>query len=146
MFKYFRALLVLLAMISSSATYADLAIIAHPDYEGGELTEEAVRKLFLSERVSFPSGHKAKIVNHAAGSPDRKDFFEYVLKMGESSYKRYWSRKKAAGKKGSPEELSNYEDVLTWVSKNPLGIAYVDKRMTNDSVKVLLTIDVFEDL
>ena len=146
MFKILRALLVLLIITGSGVTYADLAIIAHPDYEGGELNEEAVRKLFLSERVAFPSGHKAKIVNHAVGSQDRKYFFEYVLKMGESSHKRYWARKKSVGKKGSPEELNNYKDVLSWVNKTPLGIAYVDKRMVDDSVKVLLTVDVFEDL
>ncbi len=146
MFKTFRALFVVLAIISSNATRADLAIIAHPDYEGGELTEEMVRKLFLSEQASFPSGHKAEILNHSSGSQDRKYFFEYVLKMGESRHKRYWSRKKSAGKHGSPKELNNYEDVLSWVANTPLGIAYIDKRMVNDSVKVLLTIDVFEDI
>lgn len=146
MFKTFRALFVVLAIISSNTTRADLAIIVHPDYEGGELTEEMVRKLFLSEQTSFPSGHKAKILNHAVGSQDRKYFFEYVLKMGESRHKRYWSRKKSAGKKGSPKELSNYDDVLNWVANTPLGITYVNKTRVNDSVKVLLTIDVFEDI
>jgi ABC-type phosphate transport system substrate-binding protein len=146
MFKTIRTLFVLLAIVSSTASNADLAIIAHPDYQGGELDEEAVRQLFLSERVSFPSGHKAEILNHAVGSQDRKYFFEYVLKMGETRHKRHWSRKKSAGKKGTPRELNSYEDVLNWVANTPLGITYVDKRMVNDSVKVLLTVDVFEDI
>ena len=59
MFKKFRTLFAALALISCSAANADLAIIAHPNYEGGELDAEMVKKLFLGERESFPSGHKA---------------------------------------------------------------------------------------
>ncbi|MCP3672102.1 MAG: phosphate ABC transporter substrate-binding protein [Gammaproteobacteria bacterium] len=130
----------------TSVSNADLAIIAHPDYEGGELNEEMVRELFLRETTSFPSGHKAVPANHSVGSPDRKDFFKYVLKMGEVRHKRPWSRKVSTGKKGAPEELSNYDDLLKWVANTPLSIAYIDKNKVNDSVKVLLAVYVFDDI
>lgn len=146
MFTQFRTFFTLLILFVSGAANADLAIIAHPDYEGGELDEATVKKLFLRENTSFPSGHAATPANHAAGSPDRDNFFKYVLEMGEQRHKRYWSRKKATGKKGSPKELANYDDVLNWVASTPLSIAYIDKNMVNDSVKVLLTVYVFEDI
>jgi len=138
MFKTLKVLLTLLSIINCTVANADLAIIAHPDY--------MVRALFLRENMTFPSGHKVALLNHAKGSPDRKNFFEYVLKMGETRHKRYWSRKILVGKQGSPQELNNHKDVLNWLANTPLGITYIDKKMVDDSVKVLLTVTVFEDI
>ena len=146
MFEKIKTPLAILLLVSSATANADLAIIVHPDYQGGDLSEELVRQLFLDEHDEFPSGHKAEPANHMFGSVDRKNFFEYVLKMRETKHKRYWARKKSIGKHGSPKELRNYEDVLNWVAKTPLGIAYIDKKMLNDSVKVLLTVAIFDDI
>ena len=65
--------------------------------------------------------------------------------MGESRHKRYWSRKISSGKK-PPVQLGSHEEVLEWVAETPLGISYIDKDKVDDSVKILLTIAVFEDL
>lgn len=146
MFKNLRTLFVLLAIISSTAANADLAIIVHPDYRGGELDQEMVKKLFLGEIAEFPSGHKAIVANHAAGSPDRAAFFEYVLEMSETRHKRYWARKKSIGKEGAPTELDSHKDILSWAVKTPLGITYIDQKMVDDSVKVLFTVTVFDDI
>ncbi|MBT8135363.1 MAG: hypothetical protein KJO03_12700 [Gammaproteobacteria bacterium] len=129
-----------------SEVHADLAIIAHPDYQGGELTREMVKELFLEEKLEFPSGHKAIPANHASGSPDRKAFFEYVLEMSETRHKRYWARKVSVGKKGAPKELASHKEVLDWIKNTPLGITYIEKTKVDDSVKVLLTVAVFDDL
>lgn len=146
MFNLIKALMAILVLISSAAANADIAIIAHADYQGGELNEEIVKQLFLKERDEFPSGHKAKPANHAAGSQDRKYFFEYVLQMGETRHKRYWARKKSIGKPGAPDELNSHDEVLDWVAKTPLGISYVDNKVVDGTVKVLLTIAVFDDI
>jgi ABC-type phosphate transport system substrate-binding protein len=146
MFRKLRTLFAVLAMISSAAANADLAIIVHPDYQGGELDQKMIKEIFLGTVTEFPSGHTAIPANHSEGSADRKHFFEYVLEMGESQHKRYWSRKVSAGKKGAPVELDSYVDVLNWVAKSPLGISYIDKSKVNDSVKVIYTVLVFDDL
>lgn len=146
MFEKIKILFAVLTLLASTTANADLAIIAHPDYQGGELSEEIVKQLFLREHSEFPSGHKAEPGNHVAGSVDRENFFEYVLQMGETRHKRYWARKKSIGKEGSPKELRNYEAVLRWVAKTPLSIAYVDTKMVNDTVKVLLTVAIFDDI
>ena len=146
MFRDFKFILVCLLVFYSGNVIADLAIIAHPDYEGGELDEGVIRQLFLGELKTFPSGHTALPANHAVGSPDRKAFFESVLDMGETRHKRYWSRKTSVGKKGAPLELNSYEEVLEWVAANPLGISYIDKSLVDDSVKVLHTVYVFDDM
>ena len=146
MFRDYTFVLVSLLIFYSGIINADLAIIAHPDYDGGELDQEVIKQLFLGETKKYPSGHTALPANHAVGSPDRKAFFEVVLGMGETRHKRYWSRKMSVGKKGAPLELNSYEEVLKWVASNPLGISYIDKDMVNDSVKVLHTVYVFDDM
>ena len=146
MFRDFKFILVSLLIFYSGNINADLAIIAHPDYNGGELDEEVIKQLFLGETKTYPSGHSALPANHAVGSPDRKAFFEAVLGMGETRHKRYWSRKMSVGKKGAPLELNSYEEVLKWVASNPLGISYIDKDMVDDSIKVLHTVYVFDDV
>jgi ABC-type phosphate transport system substrate-binding protein len=146
MFRNTRIILVYLLILFSGNADADLAIIAHPDYDGGELNEEFIRGLFLGDLKTYPSGHAALPANHAAGSPDRKAFFEYVLGMGESRHRRYWSRKISAGKKGAPVELNSYDEVLEWIARNPLGITYIDKSLADESVKVLHTVYVFDDM
>lgn len=146
MFGLFRTLLTLLSIISCTVANADLAIIVHPDYQGGALDKEMVRKIFLGEEQHFPSGHKAEPANHAEGSPDREYFFEYVLDMSESRHKRYWARKVSAGKPDRPEELVSNKEVLDWIARTPLGITYIDKEKADDTVKVLFTVTVFKDL
>jgi len=149
MFNKIRKLINILAtsilLAASTTVFADIAIIVHPDYQGGELDQEMVKQLFLYETKSFPSGHKAKPANHAEGSPTRKTFFEYVLGMSEKQHKRFWKRKKSTGKT-PPVELDSNAAVLKWVTDTPLGITYINKDKVDDSVKVLFTIAVFDDL
>ncbi len=135
-----------LALFIITSASADLAIISHPDYDGGELSSVKVKKLFLGERKAFPNGIKATPINHAVGSPDRKEFFSQVLNMAESSHGRHWKRKRATGGGNSPVELNSYEAVLRSVANTPGSISYIDTRRVNDSVKVLLTIRDFDDV
>ena len=48
-----------LALLITTSASAELAIISHPDYDGGELSSAQVKNLFLGERKAFPNGIKA---------------------------------------------------------------------------------------
>lgn len=144
MFTQLRILGVLLLIFVSNTAFADLAIISHPNYDGGELDAQNVKKLFLGERKSFPNGLKATPINHAAGSPDRNEFFTSVLRMSESVHGRHWKRKRATGGGNCPLELNSHDAVLRSVSSTPNSISYIDASLVNDSVKVLFTITDFD--
>lgn len=141
MLKILKFTSLIIAMAISNFAKADLVIIGNTNYSGGQLDSSSVQKIFLGKSQSFPNGNKATPANHAVGSPDRKEFFDSVLAMGESSHKRHWRKMLSTGKGVSPTELNNYKEVLRWVAENPNGIAYIDSRAVNDSVKVLLTIE-----
>ena len=46
----------------------------------------------------------------------------------------------------SPVELNSYKEVLRSVAETPGSISYIDSRIVNDSVKVLFTIEDFDDV
>jgi len=146
MFIKLRIFTASLIMLTSSVAYADLAIIGHPDIDAGALDTQNIRKLFLGERKSFPSGNYATPFNHSIGSPDRKEFFSLVLNMPEVSHKRHWRRKIASGTGNSPIELNSRSEVLKSIATTPGSIGYIDASKVDSSVKVLLTITDFNEV
>lgn len=135
-----------LAFFITTSASADLAIISHPDYDGAPISSMQVKKLFLGERKALPNGIKATPINHAAGSPDRKVFFSQVLSMNESIHKLHWKRKIRTRNGISPLELNSFDEVLRSVANTPGSISYIDKRLVDDSVKVILTIEDYGDV
>ena len=129
-----------LILFMSSAAYADLAIIGHPDTDTGELNAQKVRNLFLGERDAFPSGIHAMPINHVKGSPDRKEFFSSVLSLSESGYRRLWKRKVSVNEGNSPEEVSSYSELLRTVANTPGSIGYINAKNVDGTVKVLFTV------
>lgn len=146
MLTKFKILSVLVVMCISSAAFAEIAIIGHPEDSIGDIDTQNVRNLFLGERKSFPNGVHATPVNHVVGSPDRKEFFSTVLSMGESSHKRHWKRKISTGSGNSPVEVSSHDALLKTIANTPGSIGYIDASKVDDSVKVLLTITSFDEV
>ena len=144
MFKKLRSLFTLLIIVSSATANADLAIIAHPGSDTGEIDAQNVRMLFLGERKSFPNGLHAIPINHVTGSPDRKEFFASVLSMPESSHARHWKRKISTGTGHSPTELNSYDAILQSIANTPGSISYIDASKVDDTVKVLFTVSSFD--
>lgn len=127
-------------VVFSNTVMADIAIVGNPDENVGDLTAANVRKLFLGERQSFPSGLHATPINHAAGSPDRKKFFSLVLSMGESNHNRHWKRKRSTSISNSPIEVNSYDELLEEIFSTSGAIGYIDASNVDGRVKVLLII------
>ena len=144
MFSKLKILAVSLTLFISSAAYADLAIIGHPDSNAGDLDIQSARKIFLGERKSFPSGNHATPMNHVVGSPDRKEFFSLVMNMPEFSYTRHWKRKMSTGIGHLPAELKSHKEVLRSIADTPGSIGYIDAGKVDGTVKVLLTVSDFK--
>ncbi len=141
MFAPLKLFAAAVAILFSTTTFADLAIIVNPGYHDGKLGNHDIKRIFLGERSAFPDGINANPINHSAGSPDRKAFFSSVLGMSESSYERYWRRKFSTGNFNQPVELSSHIAILKAVASTPGSISYIDSRVVNDKVKVLMVLD-----
>ena len=146
MLTKFKILGVLAVMSISSAAFADIAIIGHPEDSIGDIDAHNVRNLFLGERKSFPNGIHATPINHVVGSPDRKEFFSTVLSMGEPSHKRHWKRKISSGSGHTPKEVSSHDALLKSIANTRGSIGYIDASKVDDTVKVLFIVTNFDEV
>lgn len=141
MFSRFKISGAILAMLLSSSVFADLAIIVNPAYDDGKMDTQDVKKIFLGERQAFPDGLRAYPINHNAGSADRKEFFSSVLSIDESSHVRHWRRRSVTGGGSAPVEVNSHKAVLDKVAHTSGGISYINARLVDKSVKVLMIIN-----
>jgi ABC-type phosphate transport system substrate-binding protein len=126
--------------VSSIAT-AELAIITHPSYQGGELTAVHIKKLFMGKSKFFPNGDKSEAIDQKVGSAARAVFVSSILETNEAKLSRHWSKLIFSGKGKPPNVLDGDEAIKRWVGRNPAGIGYVDASQVDESVKVLLIVD-----
>ncbi len=128
--------LALLAFFSAAAQ-AGMAIIAHPSNPIAGISAEETAKIYLGKSASFNNGRPATPVDQAAGAT-RTKFNTQVLQKDDRELKAYWSKLLFTGKGRPPEEIGDDAAVKAWVAKNPEGLGYVDGKVVDGSVKVLL--------
>lgn len=121
----------------NAAAQAGLAIIAHPSNPLAGITEEEAAKIYLGKSASFNNGRPATPVDQVEG-PTRTKFNTKVLQKDDRELKTYWSKLLFTGKGRPPEEIGDDAAVKAWVAKNPSGLGYVDGKVVDGSVKVLL--------
>lgn len=121
----------------SAAAQAGVAIIAHPSNPLAGITAEETARIYLGKSGSFNNGRPATPVDQTAG-PTRTKFNKQVLERDDSELKAYWSKLLFTGKGRPPEEVGDDAAVKAWVAKHPEGLGYVDGKVVDGSVKVLL--------
>lgn len=126
-----------LSAFFSTAAQAGMAIIAHPSNPLAGITAEEAAKIYLGKSVSFNNGRSATPVDQTAG-PTRTKFNKQVLDKDDGELKAYWSKLLFTGKGRPPEEVGDDAAVKAWVARHPEGLGYVDGKVVDGSVKVLL--------
>lgn len=123
---------------AASAAQAGIAIIAHPGNPLAGITQEQLARIYLGKTREFPNGAPVTALDLREGSVTRNKFYKSVTDKDETALKSYWSKLLFTGKAQPPKEMSDDEAVKEWVSKNPDALGYVDGKVLDKSVKVLL--------
>lgn len=127
-------------LLLTTPTYAELAVIVHPDNQVAKLERAEVEKIYLGA-VKFTShGERLQPVDQTSGSKAREEFYHKVADMDEGELRRYWSRRKFSGKGKQPVTIGNDHEVKEWVSHTPNGIGYIDNAMVDETVKPVYVI------
>ncbi len=122
-FRYAAALLlagVMLAAGGSPAAAAEYAVIvnaANPDAGKGEALREVVKRLFLKEQTTWPSGTPAQPLARPADSPAQKAFVAKVLGMDQATLDQHWLRLKQTKGETPPREVGSALILTRLVSK-----------------------------
>ena len=115
-------LLILLLGDSLGAADDPIVLIGHPGLPKAD--QSSVQRLYTGRIVSV--GQQSAVpVNLPAGHPVRQQFLETILGQDEGQYTGYWLVRRYVGKGAPPQELSDVEEVLRYVSETPGGVAYV---------------------
>lgn len=118
----------------------EVAVIVNSSNSIAQLDVDTVNKIFLGKTQSFPAGSKAEPVDHKEGAALRDEFYQKVTAKDAAQIKAYWAKLIFSGKGVPPQSLASDEEIKAWIAKNPAGIAYIDAKNVDASVKTVLSI------
>jgi len=136
--KYISYVLLVTALVFSSGSYADVAVIVNTA-NGNAISDNDISRLFLGKLKKFGNGESATPVNSKASSAARVEFEEKVLKKSSSQIKAYWSKRIFSGKGKPPKEVDGDAAIIAFIASNPGAVGYVSSANVNDTVKVIKT-------
>lgn len=136
----FVSLCLLLCAGHAQAEQSALAIIAHPDNRLTGITQDEVARIYLGKTSAFPDGTPAHPVDQRLQSPSREKFYARVVKKTNAEITAHWSKLMFTGMATPPNVLNDDAAVKAWVAGNPEGLGYVDGKVVDSSVKVLLIV------
>lgn len=122
--------------VASTSTWAEVAVIVHPD-NGADISAKDIERIFLGKSKSFSGGGEALPINQTDSSPVRESFDTGLLDKTPAQMKAYWSKLVFTGKGTPPKEVSGDDEVKALISSNPNTIGYVDAGSVDGSVKVI---------
>jgi hypothetical protein len=129
-----RAALLLLPFAPARLT-AQVAVVTNVANAVDELSADALRRLYLGQSTTLPSGRRAQIVTHA-GSTERFD--RDALHLRPEIVRARWMSMTFRGETTSiPTDFSSPDEVKRFVRDHVDAIAYLPLADVDATVKVL---------
>jgi hypothetical protein len=134
------ALLVWIALLAARPAAAEgLAVIVHGQRTDRPTIAE-IAQIYLKQRRFWSDGMRIVPVNHPSDSAARAIFDRRVLGKDPAELVVYWNRQYFHGVL-PPATLASDEAVKRFVASEREAIGYVDPRVVDDSVRVVLRLD-----
>lgn len=102
---------------AAAAEYAVIVNAANPDAGKGEALREVVKRLFLKEQTTWPSGTPAQPLARPADSAAQQAFVAKVLGMDQAALDQHWLRLKQTKGETPPREVGSALILTRLVSK-----------------------------
>jgi ABC-type phosphate transport system substrate-binding protein len=118
---------------------AQVAVIAHPSVPEDSLDKDRLYDVYKGDVRSWEDGTKIKLWDLGERCEIRDSFYDFIGKR-PSRMKSIWMRKLLTGEGGPPDISESQDDMLKNVIKAPGSIGYVDLKLVDDRVKLLLVI------
>jgi ABC-type phosphate transport system substrate-binding protein len=146
MYKRILLTTLTLALITSDARLLtvradpeEVDVVVNQTNNVGPLSREEVRRIFMGEKSSWPSGKRITVLMLALDQPERGVILREVLKMTESDYTKYFLQAAFTGHvEAAPKELPSAAQMKARLAANPNAIGYLKKQDLDNSIKVVL--------
>lgn len=124
-------------LAASPAGAAEIVAIVSSDSTIPDLNQDQISDVFLGRISRLADGQKVVPIDHPEGSPVRDAFYEEFTGRSAAQVKAHWSKIIFTGRGRPPAEVANGEEARKRVREDPLAIAYVDRKLVDDSVRVV---------
>jgi ABC-type phosphate transport system substrate-binding protein len=103
-----------------------------------QISQRHLADLYLGRTTRFENGSPAVPIDHRSGSTERAAFSEVYLDRSETQMKAHWSKIIFTGRGRPPREASSGEAVRELVASDPRAIGYLDPRLVNSTVRIII--------
>ena len=131
-------LLISLLFLPVTESAAQLVVITNPKNGVTSLSRDDVVNIFLGRFRQFPSGISAQPADLPATQPEKALFYRMLVNKDLAEINSYWARLLFSGRTVPPRQALSNEDLLSFISKTPGAIGYLEKRKIDARVKVVL--------
>lgn len=130
--------LMLTITFTTAAFALDLVVIVNPASKVESLTRAQTLDIFLGRYRKLPSGSTAMPLDLRDNAPERAQFYINLAHMDAALMQSYWARLVFSGKASPPFQVEDPLMAIELVAANPNAIAYIDRSLVDNRVKVVL--------
>lgn len=127
-----------MALLASAVRAQTLVVIVNPSIGVQHLTRREALDIFLGRYRTFPSGASALPLDLDINSAERKQFYLVLAHKDSTDMSSYWARLTFSGKISPPFAVPDARMAVDIVATNPNAIAYVDRAIVDNRVRVAL--------
>lgn len=129
-------MLAICALFASSATAADIKVIANSSVGASSISADELKGVFLATKSSLSDGSHVEPVLLKSGAAHEAFLKEYVGKS-DSALETYYRSLVFTGKGSMPKAFATDAEVVAYVEKTKGAVGYVSAAATTGSAKVL---------
>jgi ABC-type phosphate transport system substrate-binding protein len=123
----------------SAGASAEVVAVVAASNPVSTLSRREIADIFLGRMIRFPDGREVVPVDQVENSAAREAFYLKFADKSPAQIKAFWSRIIFTGRGQPPPEVSNGVEVKKFIAKHPDAIGYIDQKLVDDSMKVILT-------
>lgn len=125
----------------SFPTLADIYIIAHPDFELEELSQEQVEALYVDRQREALDAGFLDMIEYPEGNNIRQLFYSSISNIPYGHLRQRWARKIYNNEIVPFRVIPDCNKVIEWVANTQNAIGYIlDTSVSQQDVKILYTI------
>ena len=125
--------------LGSAGASAEVVAVVSAKNPVTTLSKNQVADMFLGKVNRFPDGREVVPIDQVEGSAEREEFYLKFAGKSPAQIKAFWSKIIFTGRGQPPPEVSNDVEVKKFIAKHPDAIGYIEQKLVDDSVKVILT-------
>jgi ABC-type phosphate transport system substrate-binding protein len=131
-------MLVLIPALPQNEPGRTVAIVVHPGSRLRNVSQTELERIFRLRQQRWEDGDRIYLVMQEEGSFPKKLVLDKIYRMSSDELKRYWLTMIYRGEMTSfPKTFSSDESVVSFVSRVPNAIGFVETSRATEAVKVL---------